>query len=194
MTETNENAVREGRIIRGVGGIYSVDLDGGATVSCRVRGALRATFSSAARTAGAYHTGSRLDRPLTGDRVRVELAANAAGGAGDGCCVSCALSVCGRRFACVQHPLRVLRGRRRCCPAASGGNSPAGRSAKILISFHICIGSLSDDEKYCSGLGAVCGAGVYYRERSGRPLVSVRKFLFPIRCFSEYFYFLCINH
>jgi len=65
MTETNENAVREGRIIRGVGGIYSVDLDGGATVSCRVRGALRATFSSAARTAGAYHTGSRLDRPLT---------------------------------------------------------------------------------------------------------------------------------
>ena len=117
-----------------------------------------------------------------------------AGGAGDGCCVSCALSVCGRRFACVQHPLRVLRGRRRCCPAASGGNSPAGRSAKILISFHICIGSLSDDEKYCSGLGAVCGAGVYYRERSGRPLVSVRKFLFPIRCFSEYFYFLCINH
>lgn len=110
---------------------------------------------------------------------------------------------CGRRL------LRVLRIKRVrtevCVPPASvascadGGGTAgrelsAGRSAKILISFHICIGSLSDDEKYCSGLGAVCGAGVYYRERSGRPLVSVRKFLFPIRCFSEYFYFLCINH
>ena len=104
MTETNENAVREGRIIRGVGGIYSVDLDGGATVSCRVRGALRATFSSAARTAGAYHTGSRLDRPLTGDRVRVELAANAAGGAGDGSeAVICAILP--RKNALIRPPL-----------------------------------------------------------------------------------------
>ena len=104
MTETNENAVREGRIIRGVGGIYSVDLDGGATVSCRVRGALRATFSSAARTAGAYHTGSRLDRPLTGDRVRVELAENAAGGAGDGSeAVICAILP--RKNALIRPPL-----------------------------------------------------------------------------------------
>ena len=66
MKETN------GRIIRGVGGIYTVGLDGGGTVSCRARGALRSSACDA-RTAGAYHTGARLERPLTGDRVRVAL-------------------------------------------------------------------------------------------------------------------------
>lgn len=62
-----------GRIIRGVGGIYSVALDGGMTVSCRARGSLRASASAASGNSEA-----RLERPLTGDMVRVSLSDGAA--------------------------------------------------------------------------------------------------------------------
>lgn len=61
-----------GRIIRGVGGIYSVSLDGGMTVSCRARGSLR-TSAVEARTAGGYNAEARLERPLAGDMVRVSV-------------------------------------------------------------------------------------------------------------------------
>lgn len=75
---------QDGRLIRGVGGIYTVVLDGGDTVSCRVRGAIRVPGISETRTAGAYNTGARLDRPLCGDRVTVELAAERRADSADG--------------------------------------------------------------------------------------------------------------
>lgn len=78
--------VKIGRITRGIGGIYRVDIseaDGKVTtLSCRLRGALRAA-ARGARTAGAYHTESRLERPLAGDMVRVELTRDASASAGD---------------------------------------------------------------------------------------------------------------
>lgn len=73
-----------GRIIRGVGGIYTVVTDSGVGVSCRVRGSLCVPGIFDSRTAGAYNTGARLDRPLCGDFVTVEMAADAREGAVDG--------------------------------------------------------------------------------------------------------------
>ena len=63
MNETEKNTVR-GRITNGVGGIYTVVTDGGESLSCRVRGAIRIPGAdSGSRTAGAYNTAARLDRP-----------------------------------------------------------------------------------------------------------------------------------
>ena len=83
MNETEKNTVR-GRITNGVGGIYTVVTDGGESLSCRVRGAIRIPGAdSGSRTAGAYNTAARLDRPLCGDIVTAERGADARSGASD---------------------------------------------------------------------------------------------------------------
>ena len=59
--------------------------DGGESLSCRVRGAIRIPGAdSGSRTAGAYNTAARLDRPLCGDIVTAERGADARSGASDG--------------------------------------------------------------------------------------------------------------
>ena len=84
MNETEKNTVR-GRITNGVGGIYTVVTNGGESLSCRVRGAIRIPGAdSGSRTAGAYNTAARLDRPLCGDIVTAERGADARSGAADG--------------------------------------------------------------------------------------------------------------
>lgn len=83
ITEKNEDTLR-GRVLRGVGGIYTVAVDGGVSVSCRVRGSVRAPGARDTRTAGAYNTEARLDRVLCGDIVRVSVGGAVRADAADG--------------------------------------------------------------------------------------------------------------
>ncbi len=103
ITEKSEEG-RLGRVLRGVGGIYTVFLEGGGCISCRVRGSVRAPGVGETRTAGAYNTEARLDRVLCGDMVRVtaEDAARADAADGSGGVIS---EILPRRNALIRPPL-----------------------------------------------------------------------------------------
>lgn len=83
ITEKNEEILR-GRVLRGVGGIYTVAVEGGNSISCRVRGTVRAPGAHDAKTAGAYNTEMRLDRVLCGDIVSLSAGDAARAEASDG--------------------------------------------------------------------------------------------------------------